>query len=281
MARIRSIKPELRTSLVVADWPRDVRYLWVLLWGYVDDHGYGVDDARLIKADCLPLDDDVTGAVIGEWLDLITKSGPLCRYVSGGKRYLHVPSWTEHQKPQHPKDSKIPRCPHHDLGQSRSDLHEDFMKPSGNPPENLTPEQGAGSREQGDGAGSAPQAAPAAKPRTKRGTRIPDDFVVTDDMKTWFQENCQGVDGPREHQKFMNYWRAKAGAGATKLDWPATWRNWMLSAAERFQPARASPGNVVALRDHQPRPSTADLRVADAMALAQRLSAEEESHDAG
>ena len=50
MARIRSVKPELRTSLTVAQWPREVRYFWVLLWGYLDDHGYGVDEPRLIKA---------------------------------------------------------------------------------------------------------------------------------------------------------------------------------------------------------------------------------------
>ena len=43
MARIRSIKPELRTSLTVATWPREARYFWVLLWGYLDDHGYGLD----------------------------------------------------------------------------------------------------------------------------------------------------------------------------------------------------------------------------------------------
>jgi predicted GIY-YIG superfamily endonuclease len=30
MARIRSVKPELRVSEVVASWPREVRYFWVL-----------------------------------------------------------------------------------------------------------------------------------------------------------------------------------------------------------------------------------------------------------
>ena len=39
MARIRSVKPALRTSRVVASWPWPVRYFWVLLWGYLDDHG--------------------------------------------------------------------------------------------------------------------------------------------------------------------------------------------------------------------------------------------------
>lgn len=75
----------------------------------------------------------------------------------------------------------------------------------------------------------------------RRGTRLPDDFDITDDLKTWFAENCRGVDGPRETEKFRNYWRAKSGKDATKIDWPATWRNWMLTAAERAGPSARGP----------------------------------------
>lgn len=75
---------------------------------------------------------------------------------------------------------------------------------------------------------------------TKRGTRIPDDFAVTSAMVEWARENTPTVDGRRETEKFINYWRGKTGKDATKLDWPATWRNWMLNAAER-NGARASP----------------------------------------
>lgn len=62
-------------------------------------------------------------------------------------------------------------------------------------------------------------------------------------MVQWARERVPTVDGRRETEKFINYWRGKSGKDATKLDWPATWRNWMLNAAER-QPsngARASP----------------------------------------
>jgi hypothetical protein len=75
----------------------------------------------------------------------------------------------------------------------------------------------------------------------KRGTRLPDDFAITDELKAWFAENCRGVDGPRETEKFRNYWRAKTGKDATKIDWPATWRNWMLTAAERAGPSARGP----------------------------------------
>jgi|GEM_PF-3165476 len=82
----------------------------------------------------------------------------------------------------------------------------------------------------------------SAQQRPRRGTRIPDDFTVTPEMVTWARENVPAVDGRLETEKFTNYWRAKTGKDATKLDWPATWRNWMLTAAERVpNRARASP----------------------------------------
>lgn len=77
--------------------------------------------------------------------------------------------------------------------------------------------------------------AKASVPR-KRAKRIPEDFAITDAMRAWGRENAPTVDGPAETVKFINYWQAKAGKDATKLDWVATWRNWMLNAKER-QPA--------------------------------------------
>ena len=35
-----------------------------------------------------------------------------------------------------------------------------------------------------------------------------------------------------EAEKFKNYWTAKTGANATKRDWEATWRNWIITAME-------------------------------------------------
>jgi hypothetical protein len=77
---------------------------------------------------------------------------------------------------------------------------------------------------------------PGAPPPRKRGTRIPGDFTVTPDMVTWARSEVPGVDGRAETAKFMDYWRAATGRGATKLDWTATWRNWMRRAAEQQPP---------------------------------------------
>lgn len=122
MARIRSVKPSLRTSRVVAKWRREVRYFWVLLWGYLDDCGRGLDIPKAIAGDCFPLDDDVTPAMANKWLQLMAttkvdpdRHPPLCRYEVAGIRYLHSVCWSEHQRPNRPSPSMHPPCPIHEL----------------------------------------------------------------------------------------------------------------------------------------------------------------------
>ena len=36
-----------------------------------------------------------------------------------------------------------------------------------------------------------------------------------------------------QHRQFIDYWIAQPGQRGTKLDWDATWRNWMRRSAER------------------------------------------------
>lgn len=69
---------------------------------------------------------------------------------------------------------------------------------------------------------------------TKRGSRIPDDFALTDQMVGWAKTECPGVSFTIETEKFQDYWRAKTGRDSTKLDWIATWRNWMRNARDRY-----------------------------------------------
>src|SRR6266704_6234978 len=111
MARIRSIKPEFFTSETVAGLSVHARLTFIGLWTYADDAGRALDNPRLIKAAVWPLDDDVSAGDITRHLDELAKSGRLCRYVLDGKRYLHFPTWDEHQKPKNPSDPKHPACP--------------------------------------------------------------------------------------------------------------------------------------------------------------------------
>jgi hypothetical protein len=132
VARIRSIKPELRTSKLVASWPREVRYFFALLWGYLDDKGRGLDVPKAIAGDCFPYDDDITPSKVDKWLNLMTRGrngrpGPVCRYEVDGVRYLHC-NFREHQRINRPTPSRLPPCPLHDR------LTEPLSEPDSEPP---------------------------------------------------------------------------------------------------------------------------------------------------
>lgn len=73
----------------------------------------------------------------------------------------------------------------------------------------------------------------ASKRQGARGTRLPDAWNPSADDLGWAAEKCPGVNHLRETEKFRNYWQAKAGKDAAKLDWSKTWRNWLLTTAER------------------------------------------------
>jgi hypothetical protein len=111
--------------------------------------------------------------------------------------------------------------------------------------------------------------APLPSAQTKRGCRIPADFTVTPEMVAWARDRCPQVDGKLETEKFVNHWQGKSGKDATKVDWPATWRNWMLGAHDRYGPSRASPSNGV----HQ---STGALRAGAGIEIANRLRQQRE-----
>jgi hypothetical protein len=138
MAKIRMIKTEVRTSEKVASWPIEVRYFWILFWGYVDDHGKGKDNPLLIKADCFPLDENITAETIEAWLKLLAEAGVIVRYEVDGARYLAVKNWREHQKPQHPGKDSFPDYHSENATLTQSDAT--FMQPSCNTHEVLTPE---------------------------------------------------------------------------------------------------------------------------------------------
>jgi hypothetical protein len=81
-----------------------------------------------------------------------------------------------------------------------------------------------------ESAHSAPQTRPA-KEKTSRGTRLPSDWQPSAaDLKFATDHGLRLYEAEIEATKFRNYWTAKAGRDATKLDWARTWQNWILNA---------------------------------------------------
>ena len=157
MPRIRSIKPEFFTSETIASLPLSARLTFVGLWTYVDDNGVGLDNEMLINASIWPLEEDSleTLARTREDLATLSRKGLVKRYRDSRKGYLHITSWDEHQKVDHPKKPRYPK-PGDEEGERAATCdddgsREDVAIDSRETREDVAPEQGAGSREQGAG----------------------------------------------------------------------------------------------------------------------------------
>ncbi len=112
MARIRSVKPEYWTDEDIAELPRDARLLFIGLWNLADEHGRVRGDARYIKGQLFPYDDDLTASDIDKLLDLIGAARKLVRYESASRSYLFLPTLAKHQRLEPDKvESKLPAPP--------------------------------------------------------------------------------------------------------------------------------------------------------------------------
>jgi vancomycin resistance protein YoaR len=80
--------------------------------------------------------------------------------------------------------------------------------------------------------------------RRVRGHRLPDDWLPSaPDMAIAIQ--IIGTDRTdAELEKFRDYWKAQPGQRGLKLDWPATWRNWVRNS-------RPGPMTAKPLTQHQ------------------------------
>lgn len=72
-------------------------------------------------------------------------------------------------------------------------------------------------------------ASPKAQPR-KKGSRLPDQFFLTSEMKSYAAEKRPDIDIRIETEKFCNYYRSAPGQKGVKLNWDLTWKNWILNA---------------------------------------------------
>lgn len=94
--------------------------------------------------------------------------------------------------------------------------------------------------------------APGTVADRARGCRLTRDFVVTDEMQSWAMEEWPQVNWSFETERFIDYWCGAAGARARKVDWQATWRNWIRKAAEDQPRTRASRADAQITTDQTP-----------------------------
>lgn len=114
MARIRSIKPEFWADRKLARLVpnRDARMLYMGLWNEADEHGRVQGDARYIKGQVFPYDDDLDEQAIDILLDELVVAKRIERYEAEGDPYLFLPKLAKHQRLEPTKSkSRLPDPP--------------------------------------------------------------------------------------------------------------------------------------------------------------------------
>ena len=76
------------------------------------------------------------------------------------------------------------------------------------------------------------------KKENKRGSRLAQDFVLSKDWIEFCVSQRPELNAQQTFDQFKDYWIAQAGQKGVKLDWFATWRNWVRSThAPKRNPA--------------------------------------------
>lgn len=71
---------------------------------------------------------------------------------------------------------------------------------------------------------------PSVKAPRVLGSRLPADWQPTPDELRWAIDARPDIEANLEIERFRDYWIAQPGQKGVKVDWTATWRNWIRNA---------------------------------------------------
>ncbi|MGI5258785.1 hypothetical protein [Streptomyces angustmyceticus] len=115
MARIRTIKPEAFASESLAQVTVTAERTFFGLLTQADDHGRFRDQAAVIAGLLWSLRPEHGPLGVEDDLAQLAGADLICRYEGeDGKRYLHIVTFSRHQKINRPSGVRHPACPHHD-----------------------------------------------------------------------------------------------------------------------------------------------------------------------
>jgi len=92
------------------------------------------------------------------------------------------------------------------------------------------------------------------KVNNKRGSRLAQDWFLTKAMGDWATQERPDLDVRQVAEQFKDYWVAQAGQKGVKLDWDATWRNWVRNT-KAVKPNPYDVGRLTVPRSNEPDPA--------------------------
>ena len=81
------------------------------------------------------------------------------------------------------------------------------------------------------------------KGKQQRGSRLAQDWFLPKPWGEWAQTERPDLNIRQTAEQFKDYWIAQAGQKGVKLDWAATWRNWVRNS----KAAKPNPYDIVRL----------------------------------
>ena len=202
MARIRTIKPDFWRDENLAAISPEAALLAIGLLNHADDDGYFNANPKLIESDIFPLRE--LSRPITVMVDELFRIGYIQLFEgTDGKRYGHIFNFSKHQVINKKNPSKI---------KDLCNLPENYCTPTVELPVGM---EGNGREKEKELKAS------------QRGSRLANDFLFTGEWLAFCKEQRPDLQPVQTFEQFKDYWCAKPGKDGVKLDWFATWRNWV------------------------------------------------------
>ena len=210
----RYLKPGIRDSETIDELSAEAEVLFYRLLVTVDDFGRFDGRASMVKAACFPIKDSVNATKCKKWLEELAAARLIDLYEVDGKPYLQARKWDNTPRA---KESKFPPVPAKSGG-----TYTYVCKPRayGCKPRTHLPV-------------TVTETETVVAVATARGARLPIGWSPSDALMKWAMEERPGIDPLKTLEKFRDYWTAQPGHRGVKLDWDATWRNWVRNDTSR------------------------------------------------
>lgn len=242
MARIRTIKPEFfrhegLQDLEVANPGKYPMMVFAGLWGHCDKDGRFEWRPRQLKLDILPF----LPFDMADVLALLESAGFVESYEVDGKKYGVIHSFKEHQRLSGKESQEGGKHPEPNINNDRSN-REAPGKHQGSNGEQPESQEGKGREgngvkgREGEEEGSGTATSPAAPATTAKASRLPNDWKLPKAWGEWAQKERPAWTADQIRQvadKFRDHWIGIGGQKGTKLDWEATWRNWVRNEGDQ------------------------------------------------
>ena len=230
MPRIRTVKPEFWQDTRMSKLPSLERLVFLCTFSMSDDEGRIEGDAEAVWTFGRfrePVSE------VARALRVLAELSRVVLYEVAGNPYIQVCNFLKHQKIDKPTPSKFPAHPNgYDLFAERSSNARRGLDDGSVSVSVSGSVSGSGS---GPGSGSGHRLGKGSRSTRKRrgatkptaGSRLPSDWTPSPELKAFAASKRPDLSFDETVAKFRDYFTAAPGVKGRKLDWNATFRNWV------------------------------------------------------